>query len=401
MGRTRVAAAVALVAASCVVTVTPSECGAGASHAAGILGELACGSKEPARSLGFVARQGGGASHGGLSIGPGFAARRPGTCSRRAPGQCRMDAGDNSMGERLEAKRMREPPLTRGLRPDSRAAGLEFVAADMPVIPTIYNWSALGLNLGGNPVAAALSIPRPVAPASATQDKEAGNSKLEQQLLQELAQLQSEHSDINEISDRLGMQEMGGAGSVHIMSQRAALKKRKLLLKDKVADVEAKLAQLRPQPVEQNIANEIEESEETEDGDFDDDADSEMESINNMMARLNELGLRPDSVRLMPLRFPLPSPPLFVFCQLFPGLAPCRWRSARCFPACLPPLQASYKCWTHDAFGAQVPPSKDSFFLALMKGLQLAGLRPLKYDFSESTVMGSTSQVLHPHLISC
>jgi hypothetical protein len=48
-------------------------------------------------------------------------------------------------------------------------------------------------------------------------------------------------------------------------------------------------------------------------------------------------------------------------------------------------------------FGAQVPPSKDSFFLALMKGLQLAGLRPLKYDFSESTVMGSTSQVLHLH----
>ena len=32
-----------------------------------------------------------------------------------------------------------------------------------------------------------------------------------------------------------------------------------------------------------------------------------------------------------------------------------------------------------------------------MKGLQLAGLRPLKYDFSESTVMGSTSQVLHLH----
>ena len=29
-----------------------------------------------------------------------------------------------------------------------------------------------------------------------------------------------------------------------------------------------------------------------------------------------------------------------------------------------------------------------------MKGLQLAGLRPLKYDFRESTVMGSTRQVL-------
>jgi hypothetical protein len=323
MGRTRVAAAVALVAASCVVTVTPSECGAGAphSHAAGVLGELACGSKVPARALGFVARPGGSASPGGLSIGPGFAARRPGTCGRRAPGQSRMDAGDSSMGERFEAKSRREP-LTRGLRPDSRAAGLEFVAADMPAIPKIYNWSALGLNLGGDPAAAALSIPRPVAPASATQDKEAGNSKLEQQLLQELAQLQSEHSDINEISDRLGMQEMGGAGSVHIMSQRAALKKRKLLLKDKVADVEAKLAQLRPQPVEQNIADEIEGSEETEDGDFDDEADSEMESINNMMARLNELGLRPDSVRPAPSRIPLPSPPLFHLLPTFPWPGP-------------------------------------------------------------------------------
>lgn len=317
-------AAVALVAASCVVTVTPFECGAGAPHrhAGGVLGELACGSKVPARALGFVARPGGSASQGGLSIGPGLAARRPGTCGRRAPGQCRMDAGDNSMGERFEAMSRREP-LTRGLRPDSRAAGLEFVAADMPAIPKIYNWSALGLNLGGDPAAAAaLSIPRPVAPASATQDKEAGNSKLEQQLLQELAQLQSEHSDINEISDRLGMQEMGGAGSVHIMSQRAALKKRKLLLKDKVADVEAKLAQLRPQPVEQNIADEIEGSEETEDGDFDDEADNEMESINNMMARLNELGLRPDSVRPTPSRIPLPSPPLFPSSANFPLARP-------------------------------------------------------------------------------
>ena len=332
MGRTRVAAAVALVAASCVVTVTPSGCGAGAphGHAASDLGELACASKVLARALGFVARPGGSASKGGLSIGPGFAACRPGTCGRRAPGQCRMDAGDNSMGERFESKSRREP-LARGLRPDSRAAGLEFVAAGMPAIPKIYNWSALGLSLGGDPAAATLSIERPVAPASATQDKVAGNSKLEQQLLQELAQLQSEHSDINEISDRLGMQEMGGAGSVHIMSQRAALKKRKLLLKDKVADVEAKLAQLRPQPVEQNIA-EIEESEETEDGDFDDETDSEMESINNMMARLNELGLRPDSVRSTPSPFPCPAHPFFIICQLSPGPAVCRWRSARYSP---------------------------------------------------------------------
>lgn len=312
-------AAVALVLASCVVTVTPSGCGAGAPqrHAAGVLCELAF-STAHSRALGFVARPGGSASDSGLFIGPGLAARRLGTCGRRAPGQCRMDIGDNSMSERFEAKSRRETP-TRGLRTESREAGIEFVAAGMPAIPKIYNWSALGLSLGGEPAATALSIPRPVvAPASANQDSEEGNNKVVQQLLEERVQLQSEHSDINEISDRLGMQEMGGAGSVHIMSQRAALKKRKLLLKDKVADVEAKLAQLRPQPVEQNIADEIEGSEETEDGDFDDEADNEMESINNMMARLNELGLRPDSVRPTLSRISLPSPPFSYLLQAFP-----------------------------------------------------------------------------------
>ncbi len=40
-----------------------------------------------------------------------------------------------------------------------------------------------------------------------------------------------------------------------------------------------------------------------------------------------------------------------------------------------------------------IPPHKDSFFLALMKGLQAAGLRPRDYDFREGPVMGSVSQV--------
>ena len=42
-----------------------------------------------------------------------------------------------------------------------------------------------------------------------------------------------------------------------------------------------------------------------------------------------------------------------------------------------------------------IPPHKDSFFLALMKGLQAAGLRPRDYDFREGPVMGSVSQVAY------
>jgi len=312
MRRAGVATAVVLAAASCVVTVAPSECSAGALRSPAA-GERPCGSPPaiPPRALAWVARAG--VHRGGdrlAPIGARLSARRPGTCGRWTPGAWRMDAGDNSMGERFEAKQGRREPLGRKLRPDSRASQLGFVADDMPAIPKIYNWSALGLSLDGDsaPTAAPLFVTLPgAAPPSATPKQEAGDGELEEQLLQELANLRAEHCDINEISDRLGMQEMGGAGSVHIAAQRAALKKRKLLLKDKVADVEAKLAQLRAPPLEQSLSDESEESEEAPD-ELEEEADSETESIDKMFARLDALGLRPDSVRprapLCPARLP-------------------------------------------------------------------------------------------------
>lgn len=247
------------------------------------------------------------------------------------------------MGERVEAqKRARATPSKA--REDVLPHPNGLIGGGIPAVPKIYNWSALGLAVGDGDPAAVLSLPRPTAaatPAETTVHPSSQDVALEQRLLQELESLTAEHSDINEISDRLGQQEMGGAGAIHLVSQRAALKKRKLKLKDQMSSIATQLARLRGKVSEADEADEEYSSDSGDSGasadaeeSEDDERDTEQGSLDMLMARLRELGLRPDSI----------------------------------------------------------PPHKDSFFLALMKGLQMAGLRPQKYDFRESSVMGSDSQ---------
>jgi hypothetical protein len=283
-----------------------------------------------------VIRAGSGRLFAGARAGSG----RGACCARRALWLLRMDAGDNSMGERVEAKR-RTRFAPGPVQEDAHSPQPDLIGGGLPAVPKIYNWSALGLSLDGEP-AGVLKMPAPAKAATADESRkpDAADIRLEQQLQAQLESLQAEHRDINEISDRLGQQEMGGAGAIHLVSQRAALKKRKLMLKDQMLSIQSQLAELRAAEAEvdvlpQGLEYDAEESEESEESNDDlAEPDTQQESTEKLTARLRELGLRPDSV----------------------------------------------------------PPHKDSFFLALMKGLQLAGLRPRQYDFRESAVMGSTSQ---------
>ncbi|EKX51397.1 hypothetical protein GUITHDRAFT_102667 [Guillardia theta CCMP2712] len=182
----------------------------------------------------------------------------------------------------------------------------------------------------------------------------------------ELDKLKAEHRDINEISDKLSTELMQPA--VHSYAQISALKKRKLMLKDRILVLERKISSLESDDKAPNnfegrqFTDQDTEISEDDVKDFDlrENASSyamkeqkfrhariqfsdisgnlwnepENEALREMILRLNDLGLRPETV----------------------------------------------------------PPHKDSYFLSLMKGLQCAGLRPRGYDFREQTVMGSGKQ---------
>ena len=244
---------------------------------------------------------------GGFLARPPFASAHA-TCGRQGSSLLRMDAGDNSMGERVQQSRSQG--ATSKTRKDTLASQLQFVTAGMPYVPTIYNWTALGLGVEGEPSQSLrLLAPRVLASLDARSAAPQRDSDSEQRLMHELENLRSEHSDINEISDRLGLQEMGGAGNVHVVAQRAALKKRKLMLKDQMVGLSAKLAKLRPaEPQLPSIAVPLseysEDSHDSEEEGEDDERQTESQlEVDKLMTRLNALGLRPNSVRA-PACFP-------------------------------------------------------------------------------------------------
>mmetsp|Transcript_28271 Transcript_28271/g.44072 ORF Transcript_28271/g.44072 Transcript_28271/m.44072 type:complete len:724 (+) Transcript_28271:60-2231(+) len=181
-----------------------------------------------------------------------------------------------------------------------------------------YNWSLMGLEVK----------PDQVVPPAAEVSKETRAKAIQAiipekepsiEILKELQKLRTEHQDINQVTDRL--QDAAKTGAF-VGNQLSALKKRKLMLKDRIAQLESQL-----------VAAEVEESEESEEFE-DEEAITEQIALQQMISILKEAGLRPDAV----------------------------------------------------------PPHKDSFFMALMKALQRAGLRPRGYDFRESGVMGSKRQ---------
>ena len=275
-------------------------------------------------------------------------AGRAGLRRRPGLGLLRMDVGDNSMGERVQAKQGTRRPAIFRQDMDALASQYQLLKVpdgEMPSVANVYNWSALGLGMEDGTLAldditAHKAVRSKPSPSSFTSTGAPRQQDSEEELLKVLARLKAEHSDINEISDQLAVQQMGGAPAIHIQQHRAALKKRKLMLKDQMASISARLARVQ-QARDDASADFSEESEESEEATGEDGGAteavqrSELDLVNDrLMLRLKELGLRPDAV----------------------------------------------------------PPHKDSFFLSLMKALQLAGLRPRNYDFRESAVMGSTTQ---------
>ena len=211
----------ALALSSSFVPVALSVCEA--SHrlpAAGVEREGSCVPSPSLRHLGWVTGIGQAGALGDSLFGPRVCNRRS-LCSRdrQAIRVLRMDAGDNSMGERVEAKkRARGSPGKLQTDIFATSSQLQDVADGIRAIPKIYNWTAIGLRMEDSPVVLNIPAPKTVAypePAAAPRD-----SCEEQRLLQEMERIQAEHKDINEISDRLGLQEMGGVPSIHIEPQR-------------------------------------------------------------------------------------------------------------------------------------------------------------------------------------
>lgn len=216
-----------------------------------------------------------------------------------------------------------------------------------PPIP-VYNWSVFGLdaaNVGtayvpestfetqeADPIAVNLEGELqsyqndPFSVSDDGQDDRAVDTERVEELEKEIAMLKEEHKDINEVTDRL--EALGRGGSPHVAVQMKSLKKRKLLLKDRISALQQELEGLLST---EETTQDSEEYSSSEEGSED---EGEERALAEMMAVLADKGLRPDSV----------------------------------------------------------PPHKDSFFLALMKALQRAGLRPRGYDFREAEVQGSGRQ---------
>jgi hypothetical protein len=198
----------------CFVSITPSKRGAGAvaSVHANIVGEQ-CG---PCLSQPFGFTWSAPRTSHARSTLTGPHAESRALCQRRSWSSherwafgLRMDSGDNP---RFADRRARRPAVQLRQDMDALASQYDFVADGMPAIPNVYNWSALGLGMEGDGTTV-LVPPRivakklPVAGPAEQRDREAS----EQRLLKDLERLRAEHSDINEISDRLSLQEMGGA----------------------------------------------------------------------------------------------------------------------------------------------------------------------------------------------